>query len=354
MIEEHGSHKFQHIGETRQEYEGNVIKLIATVKDKLGVYTSDLERIKTIEELLQSNSDCIRKQLNENFDAYMVALESRRAALLAEIDDECQADGKKVWAHKEFTETAIADVIASLRFAERAHSCSNSVKMIHLTKQAIQRLETLSTKEHKLDDAHKVVVSTTTYYYSTHKEKELSTLDGIVRPKASLQLLSQGTSQLGQQITISVNMVNQPISMYQQLDVTPTITITYGHSKKSFHNFVIAKSGESWTVTMDLICGGNHIVSASLLGYSAPSKVIRVSGLPIVGARVRPGPDWSGAAIGEGTVTDASSKSGYNYTHWSEVRVRWDDGRHIGPYRWGVDQEDSKQLYQIELVPNED
>ena len=96
VIEEHGSHKFQHIGETRQDYEGNVTKLIATVNDKLGVYTSDLERIKTIEELLQSNLDCIRKQLNENFDAYIVALESHRAALLAEVDDKCQADSKKV------------------------------------------------------------------------------------------------------------------------------------------------------------------------------------------------------------------------------------------------------------------
>ena len=84
------------------------------------------------------------------------------------------------------------------------------------------------------------------------------------RPKASLQLLSQGASQLGQQITISVNTVNQPISMYRQLDVTPTITIKYGHSKKSFHNFVIAKSGEGWTVTMDLICG---VDTLSLLLY---------------------------------------------------------------------------------------
>ena len=88
VIEEHGNHKFQHIGKTRQEYEGNVTKLITTVNDKLGVYESDLERIKTIEELLQSNSDCIKKQLNENFDAYIAALESRRAVLLAEVDDE--------------------------------------------------------------------------------------------------------------------------------------------------------------------------------------------------------------------------------------------------------------------------
>ena len=110
---------------------------------------------------------------------------------------------------------------------------------------------------------------------------------------------------------------------------------------------------------MEFICGGDHIVSASVLGYPA-TKIISVSGEASVGSRVRPGPDWSGGtAVGEGTVSSIQTQSStakycYGARSWREVFVTWDNGTSGGPYRWGAWNTDTYMQYHIDLVPTRD
>ena len=105
---------------------------------------------------------------------------------------------------------------------------------------------------------------------------------------------------------------------------------------------------------MDCICGGDHTISASLLGYSANPMTITVSGTPPNGARVRPGPDWNGRIVDgtyKGTVTLSQSKVDTS-CHEAYMYVKWDNGISGGPYRWGRSSDDSTHQYQIELVPS--
>ena len=158
----------------------------------------------------------LRKQITASFDAYISALQSRKQTLLAEADSEYQTDSKKVWAHKEFTETAIADVTASLRFAERLRKCSSDAEMIILTKQAVQRLESLIKREHKLNDTYHVV-DKTAFYSCSHIEQQLLTCGSIATRSPSLQLSPvYGKTAIGDKIVFTVNFTSVS---YQKLNI---------------------------------------------------------------------------------------------------------------------------------------
>ena len=361
---DHRSHNFHFASQERQGFEKTLEKVVSKSRAKLEVYQKELQKVNKIEKYLQNAPDDIKKQITATFDTYLSALQSRREALLAQVDGEYQADSKKVWAHKDFTETAIADITASLRFAEQARKCTSDSEMISLTKQAVQRLDYLNGKDHKLDDTYEVVYNTASYD-SSGIEEQILTCDNVVRVKPKLNLSPVDYATVGQKVTITVSLAN---CSFQDDELTPTINITYGYFRKPFNEFTVAKTRKgSWTVTIECICGGNHTVSVSLLRFSADPITFTVSGEPHSGARVRNGPDgyiWVG---GEGTVQSVLSvstrqrqqqglrRSYYQQqsTSWREVYVRWDNGSR-GQYRWGTGSGDSNLQYAIELVPTKD
>ena len=85
---EHHSHSFHFANEARQSFETKLVRLVDKSKKKLGVYEKELREVQHAEQFLLREPDKIKKQITAAFNVYISALQSRREALLAQVDSE--------------------------------------------------------------------------------------------------------------------------------------------------------------------------------------------------------------------------------------------------------------------------
>ena len=345
----HHGHSYKFAKDARQAIQSQLHSLTEGAEVKLAKLKKDLAFAKEIETFVESYPESLQSAINTAFESFIAMLKARQAELLSQVEDECQKDKKAIWAHKEHTESAIANLTTSINFVERALHCSNDVEMMSLALQAIPRLQSLKEMERKTKEMSKVAMSLAVF--STYDHKEFQKIDSINRSseKVCIQVTDR-PSRADLDAKIMFRIKCNIAQLTTVAGMKPKVKIQYGKSKQAFREFTISEVADGWAVELNLICGGLYLISVSVGKVFKDIFKLTVKGKPSVGARVRPGPDWKDSNQKDdhhGTVTKVHTQSGTYYGTSTSVKVEWDD-ESFGSvrYSWGPS-------YPIELVPQE-
>ena len=345
----HHRHSYKFVKDARQAIQSQLHSLTEGAEVKLAKLRKDLAFAKEIETFVESYPESLQSAINTTFESFIAMLKARQAELLSQVEDECQKDKKAIWAHKEHTESAIANLTSSINFAERVLHCGNDVEMLSLALQAIPRLQSLKGTERKTKEMSKVAMGLA--IFNTHEHKELQKIDSIHRysEKVCIQVTDLPLrADLDAKIKFGVKCNIAQLTTVAGMK--PKVKIQYGKSKQAFKEFTISEVANGWAVELNLICGGVYLIIVSVGKVFKDNFKLTVKGKPSVGARVRPGPDWKDSKQKHdhhGTVTKVHTQSDYYTGASTSVKVEWDD-KSFGSvrYPWGPS-------YPIELVPTQ-
>ena len=291
----HRKHHFVFVAEHRPPTRKKIEDLREPMTKKLKVYQDETVLIAKVEKRLQEHPATVKKKINESFDARVAALESRRATLLAKIDDECIVDSKKVWAGKEFTESSIEGISSVLRFADRALQCSADAEMISLADQAVQRMDALQSKKHV---SVEILTAGQAFavYQSPSMEQHISPWGDVQRPdkvwpecvELEVQLT---TSSIVETVSFRISLNDELArTVCRAFNVVPTMNfkyyvVAYGVYVATYNwmdftpysvNVERVEATDDWmaTVNMGRHTGSEYSACASIVGpFSATSPL---------------------------------------------------------------------------------
>ena len=143
FVASHNGHKVTGVDEKlRKETEENLAKTVQLVVTNQEEFEENLEYIKDVEKDKMEVSTRYKDEVNKKADSMIARIEARREGLLQKID--CKCDLKKLWAEREYLETAITSMDSSLQFSKRILNCKNDTMLLVLSSQVMPRLKELS------------------------------------------------------------------------------------------------------------------------------------------------------------------------------------------------------------------
>ena len=333
---DHHQHKYAFVKDARQQVNAEMKSLKHNVNQKLDKFKHNLQQIKQVETAATGHSEVVKADVNTFFDKLVQSMEARRTLLLRQVESQCQKDMKQIWADKEFHETFISQISSVFGLADKACKCSSDVEMILTALQSIEQLTQLQNKD--WDNLAFVNVVSSTPKFSEGEKVAVDKIGLCDSPSSSSVVieLSYAPRQesLGRSMTFNVDVTSpctqelvdkrsgKPVDLQGSIPQDLRVIVHYGNSKKELNTAHIslvkvpkargsygARSNtypyyyaervesapetveESYNVTIQLVCGGDHTVTFTA-GGSEKKHTFTVEGFPPHGARVKKGPDW--------------------------------------------------------------
>ena len=344
IVATHQGHKLGLVdSETRKEMETQLKSLVDEAQQQLDQFEENLQYIVQVEKQAMNRPIELKSVINTTFDSLVATLESRRAELLKEVDNTCNTDLKEVWAQKEYNETTLLSLRSATSFAKRSLQCSasNDLELITLTAQIIARLKCLQDVEWD-PGTTEAVERTNLKLTQQHPKSDLKLVGKIVKnvsqspaPQFIMEAIPENV-RLGIKVTFRVRV--QAIRKARKQTTDLDIKVLYGHSQTGvLIPQTTHKKDGSLTATFTPVCSGQHVIQ---LGVQ--SEKINVKGIPIIGVKIRRGPDWS--------YSNEDIRSGVpgvvcqHKNSVSKIDVQWKNGTTLD-YRWGADDK-----YEVELA----
>ena len=344
IVATHQGHKLGLVdSETRKEMETQLKSLVDEAQQQLDQFEENLQYIQQVEKQAMNRPIELKSVINTTFDSLVATLESRRAELLKEADNTCNTDLKEVWAQKEYNETTLLSLRSAMSFAKRSLQCSNDLELITLTAQIIARLKCLQGVE--WDPGTTEAVEQTNLKFTLQNPNSDRKFGKIVTdvsqspaPQFEMEAIPENV-RLGVKVTFRIRVQGIRKARKQTTDLD--IKVLYGHSQTGvlIPQTTRNKDG-SLTATFTPVCSGQHVIQ---LGVQ--SKKVNVKGIPIIGAKIRRGPDWDG-----GGYSDEDTRYGVpgivckHKSSVSKIDVQWKNGNPLD-YSWGADDK-----YDVELA----
>ena len=353
-VVEHRDHSYNFAHDARKKIDNELVSLRENVEHKVAVFKGNLGEIKKVETAAASYSQVVNADINTFFDQLIQSIEARRKYLLTQAEAEYQKDLKLIWADKVFHETILSQIAAVFGLTEKARKCTGDVEMILTALQSISQLSHL--KEIEWDASAFSGVASSPAKFIKGQKILLDKTGGLERKSAVsgvLKVLNQPqAANLGSSVSFSVKYVNpssqilrdersgMPVSLKNTQETDLKVVVIYGKSQKELDSANISlksvssgksrspvplqKQGNSsteakqkpnredemfetvpkakykpsvgsdgtYTISIRLVCGGNHTVTFKVGKQEDKKFSFFVSGQPQHGARVRKGPDW--------------------------------------------------------------
>ena len=264
----------------------------------------------------------LKRKISEVFDQRIRQLQEDREHNLRKVEDHESMTKKEVWAAKDMITTVISNLEAGLRFMEKAQRCANPADRISMNSES-SKILAKATKEkwssHSLPRPIAISTSPSCSYQSPCGELVEITSNDVEIGNVTCDMGPfQREARVGRQVHIEIST---------KVDTTlpPTLQILYGKSKKVLEPIVIFESETSsnlWNVSFVPRCGGRHCIQVWIGGIEVASKDIDVRGMPRIGDKVKPGPDWNPPdeknLYFEGTVARAKIATHKVYVNWKQ------------------------------------
>ena len=332
---DHHQHKYAFVKDARQQVNAKMQSLKHNVNQKLDKFKHNLQQIKQVETAATGHSEVVKANVNTFFDKLVQSMEARRTLLLRQVENRCQKDMKQIWADKEFHETFISQFSSVFSLADKACKCSSDVEMILTALQSIEQLTQLQNRD--WDNLAFVNVVSSTPKFSKGGKVAVDKV-GLVDSSSSSSVVielsyAHRQASLGTSVTFNVHVTSpltqelvdkrsgKPVDLQGDIPQDLRAIVHYGNSEKELntahislvkvpkaHGSYGARSNtypyyaervesapvtveESYNVTIQLVCGGDHTVTFTA-GGSEKKHTLTVDGFPPRGVQVKKGPDW--------------------------------------------------------------
>ena len=388
----HRDHVFGFTKDIRPQIQRDVMRTATKLRLKQQEYESHLGFLIDMEKQRIQHSSQLKKEIQENFDTHIKALQNDRDELIEREEKMRSVDCKQITTQKQNVEMTLANLSSALRYIDRLCDCLSDTVMLTMRNQAIKQFKSLQSSDW---DATQLNLSTpnlfidlSSQFTSTGSLKPLSLGDmsvSIREPDDSLSSSSTAERivKLGERVRLIIEMkcskINHPIvpllqfvnhNAYNGLQnqvAVASYTCKYHGSGEWDVNFIPLQSGQLSLFVDTSPSTKQHPCRLDQF-YERPSCHIRVKGTPQMGSRVRRGPNWcssesDGGNRGEGTVVNIIPDYSHHCAMYSgkrrrrmvellrkpsrsTIHVKWDNGNE-GQYRW----DESTGLCEIELTP---
>ena len=330
ILVDHHQHSYKFVQDARKQVTAEMMDLKSKVEKKLPKLKHDLQVIRKVETVVNGHPHALKADINVFFDNLVKSIEKRRTALLQEADEACQKDLKQVWADRNFHETAISHISAVFGLTDKACRCASDSEMILTALQSMSQLRLIKEREWDRKAFVKMFLSAPCF-----KQEKVcfETKISVKLPSKELKVsnFSQRASLYSCFQAIITCSPTKPLIDHRSgetIDLMPTVlfpnlevVVLYGKAKKVLDSRYVTVSNQldfgtrhirrsqqafivipdttqvdptntgSYTVTIQLLCGGVHHVIFRY-GNSELTHTFNVDGYPQNNQQVRKGPDW--------------------------------------------------------------
>ena len=117
IVNNHSAHKLSKINSiTRESINEQLLSLASKIDKELTLQEENLKYVTEVEKVTSDMATEIQRKIDNDFDAYIAALETRREKLLADSEDKCTAKLKVLWSERDCLERVIADIDSNTKF----------------------------------------------------------------------------------------------------------------------------------------------------------------------------------------------------------------------------------------------
>ena len=334
---EHRDHEFVFIREIRPEIQQQLESLNKEVQAKEVEYRNYIDYVENIRKIGTDTLTACEREVNETCHRLQEAIESRRAALIAQLHDIHDLEKKQVDSEADGLQFTLLKLLNSISFTQQLLANGSDVEVVSMGVQATQTLENLRNANWNKNSVKPTLMRVK---FDTNLEKHVNTF-GVtshkIQPKDILVKTLPKQSKVSQELQFEVHL-SKDISEKGYVAASDLV-VQLTHTTSSAETVCdVRKIGlNTWAVSCIPTAAGKYKVSATLdhieeipltvespdidpeaqevcvLVYVEPgadveSEAVKSTHLPAYVTPMAKGPFWPRASLGtETTYTRAPS-----------------------------------------------
>ena len=260
----HRDHDYTFIREIRPEIQQQLEALTREVQAKEVEYKSHIDYLKNIRGIGNNALATCKHKVNETCDQLKEAIESRRAALIAQLHDIHDSEKKQVDLEAEGLHFTLLKLSNSIGFTQQLLANGSDVEVVSMSVQAVQTLESLKTMNWDKDSIKPTLMRVK---FDPEFEKHVNKFGATsheIKPEDLLVKLPKETAYVGKEIKFEVHL-SKEISE-RGYDATSELAVRLIHTTDNARTMCMLRKTEpnTWEVSYVPKAPGNYNVSVVL------------------------------------------------------------------------------------------
>ena len=273
----HRDHDYTFIREIRPEVQQQLEALIKKVQAKEVEYKSHIDYLENVRGIGTNTLATCEREVNETFYRLQKAIESRRAALVAQLHDIHDSEKKQVDLEAEGLQLTLSKLSNSIGFTQQLLANGSDVEVVSMSVQAVQTLESLKTVNWNKNTTKPTLMRVK---FDTEFEKhvnEFGTTSHEIQPEDLLVKLPKETANVGQEIKFEVHL-SKEISE-RGYDATSELAVQLVHTTNNARIMcnLCKTNPNTWEASCIPKAEGEYEVTAVLGNVKAGSSILKVA-----------------------------------------------------------------------------
>ena len=339
----HKGHSYDFFDNVQGELMERIKSETNDIENKEMIFKSGLAFVEKFEKQVCNQQGKLEAKINAVCDEYITKIQAMKEELLKQVESKFTEDSKTIWAAKNHLEIMLCQVKSCQAFSERYQKQGNEGQMLSLMNQLLCQLRELNSTDVDLS----VIQSVAAPRIEFIKSSELNLLSlGELLITENIVFLEGGSLQKFtakfNEKTKFVYLVGKPMAQAEKWESKYS-------SKKSLTSIscpVMVTGDDRLELEFTPAVPGKYIfeVTSNLSSKSVVSFIVSVDHVNVcdlIGAQVKPGPDWCyGDHELVGTIIECCEDEQF------DCLVQWKrNDLTLSYHRWGTNGK-----YELELA----
>ena len=260
----HRDHDYTFIREIRPEIQQQLETLTKEVQAKEVEYKSHLDYLENVRGIGTDTLATCKHKVNKTCDQLKEAIESRRAALIAQLHDIHDSEKQQVDLEAECLQSTLSKLSNSVGFTQQLLANGSDAEVVSMSVQAVQTLENLKTVNWNKNTTKPTLMRVK---FDPEFEKHVNEFGATVheiQPDDLLVKLPKETAIVGQEIKFEVHL-SEEVSE-RGYDATSELAVQLVHTTDNAKTVcnLHKTNPNTWEVSCTPEIAGKYIVSAIL------------------------------------------------------------------------------------------
>ena len=338
----HKGHSYDFFNNVQDELMERIKSMTNDIENKEKILKSGLAFVEKFEKQVYNKRDKVEADINAVCDECITKIQAMKEELLKQVESKFTEDSKTIWVTKDHLEIMLCKVKGCRTFSERYQKQGSEGQMLSFMNQLLYCLRELNSTDVDLS----VIYSTATPSIEFKKSSELNLSSlGALSIVENIAFL-KGTSL--QTFTAKLCKETKFVYHHEPLSNTEKWECKYSRNKSlTSSSCSVVASYDQVELEFTPAVPGKYTfeLTSNLSPKSVVSFIVSVDHVNVcdlIGAQVKPGPDWyyGNHKLGVGTIVKCSDQIKF------DCLVQWKhDDNNLYYYRWGTDAK-----YELELV----
>ena len=202
----HRDHDYTFIREIRPEIQQQLEALTKGVQAKEVEYKSHIDYLENVRGIATNTLATCEREVNETFHQLQEAIESRRAALIAQLHDIHDSEKKQVDLEAERLQSTLSKLSNSIGFTQQLLANGSDIEVVSMSVQAVQTLENLKTVNWNKNSIKPTLMRVTFDPEFEKHVNEFGATSHEIQPDDLLVKLLKETAKVDQEIKLEVHL----------------------------------------------------------------------------------------------------------------------------------------------------